>query len=695
MKDIGDPSSNGLKPYKGPESYQVEDGELFFGREREAGHLTAMILSSRFTLLHAQSGAGKTSLLNARIIPELESRGWIPIRILPQEDPIDSTRTATLQYILPPLEAERHALERIVYLLGKPGEELTLNQMLERYDSLAIKDSKRRLLIAPSEEVPSNAADTVRALERVTPYICRVLRSSIELDTLSEYLAAIGQDSNHNMSGFKRIHGETPLSEIIALLSEPGFVSSYQKLHTQLDIPVPGLLPFFDNIVETYEARLSNLALVLIFDQFEELFTRFIDPGPVSADYLTNLPDWRLRWEFFEEIKSLYQSGFAAEASAGTPLPIRFVISIRSEYIAYLDPLRRFVWDLDHSSYHLELPSKDAAKVAIKEPARLYGYTYSDDCYNAIIDELTKEDRYVEPAHLQIVCEKLWNERGQELTRVSEKHRVTGILPKIELDTFYGLGKTKGILRSFLHDFLELLTEDERLETLEILESLITGSGTRNIIERQRLINTPFRNGTRRTRLLSNLVDHTIVRVERRLGGYFVEITHEVLIGPILEALREKLYSDPEYNRFRMALRVLERYEYIDFRAGPDVLLMKKEFLTLHEYTQQIQWTDWATELMFRSSIVRDTGRDAIATWAERFSRISDIPEVTSLIDKVMEQEERLLTLDELRIVNKQRSALKLSPQEIELLFKSELMKALDKDKDDIDYWTGRLLSET
>jgi hypothetical protein len=63
------------KPYKGPESYETHDAKLFFGREEEAEQLRAQILASPFTLLHAQSGAGKTSLLNAKIIPGLESYG--------------------------------------------------------------------------------------------------------------------------------------------------------------------------------------------------------------------------------------------------------------------------------------------------------------------------------------------------------------------------------------------------------------------------------------------------------------------------------------------------------------------------------------------------------------------------------------------------------------------------------------------
>ena len=58
------------KPYKGPKSSRPEDAALFFGREKEADQLTAKILSSRITLLHAQSGAGKTSLSMPELFPD-------------------------------------------------------------------------------------------------------------------------------------------------------------------------------------------------------------------------------------------------------------------------------------------------------------------------------------------------------------------------------------------------------------------------------------------------------------------------------------------------------------------------------------------------------------------------------------------------------------------------------------------------
>lgn len=59
-------------PYVGPRTFQKEDGAFFYGREREARDLLALIASERLILFYAQSGAGKSSLVNTRVIPELE-----------------------------------------------------------------------------------------------------------------------------------------------------------------------------------------------------------------------------------------------------------------------------------------------------------------------------------------------------------------------------------------------------------------------------------------------------------------------------------------------------------------------------------------------------------------------------------------------------------------------------------------------
>lgn len=61
-------------PYVGPASFTKEDSTRFFGRAAETRELTSLVIARRAVLLYAQSGAGKTSLLQASLIPELERR---------------------------------------------------------------------------------------------------------------------------------------------------------------------------------------------------------------------------------------------------------------------------------------------------------------------------------------------------------------------------------------------------------------------------------------------------------------------------------------------------------------------------------------------------------------------------------------------------------------------------------------------
>ena len=85
-------------PYVGPRPFERRDRDLFFGREREASDLLSLIIAHRVLLLYAQSGAGKTSLINAGLIPLLGKerfevlplarvQGLIPEDIQPEEIP--------------------------------------------------------------------------------------------------------------------------------------------------------------------------------------------------------------------------------------------------------------------------------------------------------------------------------------------------------------------------------------------------------------------------------------------------------------------------------------------------------------------------------------------------------------------------------------------------------------------------------
>jgi len=66
-------STNRKNPYVGPRALRT--GEDLPAREQEVRDLTDLLIAERITLLHAPSGAGKTSLIQAGVIPLLEREG--------------------------------------------------------------------------------------------------------------------------------------------------------------------------------------------------------------------------------------------------------------------------------------------------------------------------------------------------------------------------------------------------------------------------------------------------------------------------------------------------------------------------------------------------------------------------------------------------------------------------------------------
>src|SRR5215472_11005042 len=64
--------------YPGVRAFQEPDSQRFFGRHRATEELLLRVLSVRLLLQFAPSGAGKTSLLNAGLCPQLRPHGYLP-----------------------------------------------------------------------------------------------------------------------------------------------------------------------------------------------------------------------------------------------------------------------------------------------------------------------------------------------------------------------------------------------------------------------------------------------------------------------------------------------------------------------------------------------------------------------------------------------------------------------------------------
>jgi WD40 repeat protein len=123
-------------PYVGPQSFTEMDAPRFFGRERELHDLVNLVIAERIVLLYAPSGAGKTSLLQAGLIPVLRDEGFRVLPLIRVNEPPDDTASAetTNRFVvstLRSLEKGRPEEERID--LDSPAlASITLKQYLDR-----------------------------------------------------------------------------------------------------------------------------------------------------------------------------------------------------------------------------------------------------------------------------------------------------------------------------------------------------------------------------------------------------------------------------------------------------------------------------------------------------------------------------------------------------------------------------------
>ena len=68
--------------YTGPRPFTERESDRFFGRDEDIEALVRTIRLNRMTVLTGKSGMGKSSLLQAGVVPQLEEEGYtaIPVR---------------------------------------------------------------------------------------------------------------------------------------------------------------------------------------------------------------------------------------------------------------------------------------------------------------------------------------------------------------------------------------------------------------------------------------------------------------------------------------------------------------------------------------------------------------------------------------------------------------------------------------
>jgi WD40 repeat protein len=110
-------------PYVGPRAF--ETGETLYGRERELRQLESLLIAERIVLLHSPSGAGKTSLIQAGLIPDLLKQDFniLPVIRVNLDLPSDLSSLETAnRYMFSTLVALEEGL--------RPDQRLPLDQLL-------------------------------------------------------------------------------------------------------------------------------------------------------------------------------------------------------------------------------------------------------------------------------------------------------------------------------------------------------------------------------------------------------------------------------------------------------------------------------------------------------------------------------------------------------------------------------------
>ncbi len=125
-------------PYRGLLEYRLNDADIFMGRDQAIRELLQHLNSSTLTVLHSESGAGKTSLLQAGIAPRLIEQGHLPVYLRPYDT--DPALRIKREFLSDPSLAPllmtaplRDFLRQVTQVIGSPAQLYLLLDQFEEF----------------------------------------------------------------------------------------------------------------------------------------------------------------------------------------------------------------------------------------------------------------------------------------------------------------------------------------------------------------------------------------------------------------------------------------------------------------------------------------------------------------------------------------------------------------------------------
>lgn len=204
------------KPFVGQGSYSESKAQFFFGRNRETDDLIELVSGNAGSLLTGDSGVGKTSLVQAGLIPELKKNpstaSWEVRRMRPGSDPLRNL--ANMVVGLDPETTDQFDLiEKASILLKRleasdNGLQETLSLLFDTLDRplLIVMDQLEEMFFKCRKAFPK---DFEKILNRFVGNMAEVMRLS---DGQVRFLLILRSDFLNEFADHERLTGLFPES---------------------------------------------------------------------------------------------------------------------------------------------------------------------------------------------------------------------------------------------------------------------------------------------------------------------------------------------------------------------------------------------------------------------------------------------------------------------------------------------------
>ncbi|HUD46775.1 MAG TPA: hypothetical protein VMR33_08085 [Candidatus Baltobacteraceae bacterium] len=294
--------------------------------------------------------------------------------------------------------------------------------------------------------------------------------------------------------------------------------------------------------VDFWDARVRLITPILVFDQFEEIFTLGKKSHIVQGD----------TEKFKEELQALINNSPPQQAGdkfKSNPelvehfdfdkRTVKVLLSLREDYLPDLDALRKQFQGLGQNRMRLEpLTGLQAREIILKPGEGLVDEPVADRIIEFVARDKTRaedeplilENRVVEPALLSVVCREL-NQRRLD----SGQSKITAEILS---------GAKEEILVKFYDRAMEGISQPVR-EFVE--DKLLTAAGYRDRYALSNAIRIP---GVTE-KALDELVNRRLLRKEPAKGDTWFELTHDLLTGVVQKSRDQREQRQKEEARLR------------------------------------------------------------------------------------------------------------------------------------------------